>query len=292
MQIKNVLTFNNDVLHKNCIEIILFRNNIEVSISMKDVQNTPDTRNIAIDKVGVKGIRYPIIVKDRAKQSQSTVAVVNMYVELPHHFKGTHMSRFIEILNEHKGSISLPVISEMLENIRKRLDAGKAHIEFSFPYFMEKSAPVSGAKGYMDYNCIFSAETGDDFKDLMLTVQVPVLSLCPCSKEISKYGAHNQRSEVSISIRMKKFIWIEDIIEIAEECSSSQIYSVLKREDEKYITEHAYENPMFVEDMVREISLRFENDENVLWYRVESENFESIHNHSAYACVTRDKRIQ
>lgn len=257
---------------------------------MKDVQSALDTRNIAIDKVGVKGIKYPIVVKDRERQSQSTVANINMYVELPHHFKGTHMSRFIEVLNEYKGNISLPVVSEMLDKIKKHLEADSAHIEFNFPYFIEKKAPVSNAKGFMDYSCIFIAESKLNKKDFILTVQVPVLSLCPCSKEISKYGAHNQRSIISISLRMTKFMWIEDIIEIAENCASSQIYSLLKREDEKFVTEYAYENPMFAEDMVRDIAIELDNNSNVIWYKVESENFESIHNHSAYACIMRDKR--
>ncbi len=261
-----------------------------VSSKMKDVQGSKDFRKIAIDKVGVKGIRYPITVKDKERVSQHTVARVNMYVELPHQFKGTHMSRFIEILNEYKGNIQLNAVSEMLDKIMHRLDAERAHIEFEFPYFIEKAAPVSGAKGFMDYECKFIAEVENENKDFVLNVQIPVTSLCPCSKEISLTGAHNQRSIVSISLRMSKFIWIEDIIRIAESCSSCEIYSVLKREDEKFVTEKAYNNPMFVEDIVRDVALKLEQDKNVLWYRVESENFESIHNHSAYACITKDKR--
>jgi GTP cyclohydrolase I len=257
---------------------------------MKDVQNFKDTRNIPIDKVGVKGILYPITVKDKAKESQNTVANVNMYVELPHHFKGTHMSRFIEVLNEYKGSINMSSVSGLLDKVRQRLDAKKAHIELEFPFFIEKKAPVSSAVGYMDYTCRFFGEVSCNRKDFILNVNVPVTSLCPCSKEISSYGAHNQRSVISISIRMKKFIWIEDLIKIAESSSSCQIYSVLKREDEKYVTEKAYDNPMFVEDTVREIALRLNSDDNITWYKVESENFESIHNHSAYASITLDKR--
>jgi GTP cyclohydrolase I len=213
-----------------------------------------------------------------------------MYVELPHHFKGTHMSRFIEVLNEYKGSINMSSVSGLLDKVRQRLDAKKAHIELEFPFFIEKKAPVSSAVGYMDYTCRFFGEVSCNRKDFILNVNVPVTSLCPCSKEISSYGAHNQRSVISISIRMKKFIWIEDLIKIAESSSSCQIYSVLKREDEKYVTEKAYDNPMFVEDTVREIALRLNSDDNITWYKVESENFESIHNHSAYASITLDKR--
>ncbi len=257
---------------------------------MKDVQGSEDLRNIAIDKVGVKGIKYPITVQDKHKVSQHTVARVNMYVELPHQFKGTHMSRFIEVLNEYKGNIELSAVSEMLDKIRHKLDAKKAHIEFLFPYFIEKQAPVSGAKGFIDYNCKFVAEIDNDKKDFVLNVNVPVTTLCPCSKEISSRGAHNQRSFVSISLRMNKFMWIEDIIKIAESSSSSEIYSVLKREDEKFVTEKAYDNPMFVEDVVRDIALKLDKNKNVLWYKVESENFESIHNHSAYACIEKDRR--
>lgn len=258
---------------------------------MKDVQSRKDTRNIVIDKVGVKGIKYPIIVKDKNKETQSTIAIVNMYVELPHHFKGTHMSRFIEVLNEYRGQINLSVLSQILDKIKTKLDADRAHIEMSFTYFIEKTAPVSNAKGFMDYECSLRGDAKkDNSKDFLLTVKIPVTSLCPCSKEISIEGAHNQRSIVTIATRMKKFIWIEDIIAIAENCASSQIYSILKREDEKYVTEKAYNNPMFVEDIVREIALHLKDDPNIIWFKIESENFESIHNHSAYACITQDKR--
>lgn len=255
-----------------------------------DVANQRDDRNIPIDKVGVKNIRYPIRVLDRANGTQHTVATFNMYVDLPHHFKGTHMSRFIEVLNEHRGEISVRNFFKLLSDIRKHLDAETAHLEVEFPYFVEKESPVSQAKGLMEYYCrlVGSRHNGD--KDLIVTVHVPVNTLCPCSKEISDYGAHNQRGEIRISFRMTRFIWIEEIIELAENCASSSVYSILKREDEKFVTERAFDNPVFVEDVVRNVAERLDELDGVCWYTVEVENFESIHNHSAYACVQKDKR--
>jgi len=253
-----------------------------------DIQNQPDKRKIDIDRVGVKDLRYPITVLDRANKIQHTVGSINMYVSLPHHFRGTHMSRFIEILNEHHQELHIDTLGDILKKMKERLDAEDAHIAVTFPYFIEKSAPVSGAKSLMEYNCTYEGSLTNR-KDFILTVRVPVTTLCPCSKELSDRGAHNQRSEVIMQIRSKKFIWIEELVEYAESSASSPLYALLKRKDEKAVTEEAYDNPMFVEDMVREIAKKLNSDERIIWYRVESENQESIHNHSAYASLERDK---
>lgn len=255
---------------------------------MKDIQNHEDDRNIDIDQVGVKGIRYPITVLDKNMGEQQTVAEINMYVNLPRYYKGTHMSRFVEILNEHSRRISLQNFSQILEEMKKRLNAESAHMEITFPYFIKKAAPVTASEGLMEYRCTFKGSLNKG-SDLVTTITVPISTLCPCSKEISEYGAHNQRGEVRLRVRFKKFIWIEDLIQLVEESASSDVYSVLKREDEKYVTERAYNNPKFVEDIVREIALKLNADPNITWFSVESENFESIHNHSAYACIEKHK---
>ena len=255
---------------------------------MKDIQNHKDFRNIDIDQVGVKSIRYPITVRDKNMGEQQTVAEINMYVSLPRYYKGTHMSRFVEILNEHSRRISLQNFTEILEEMKQRLDAESAHMEISFPYFINKTAPVTGSEGLMEYKCTFRGSLNHG-SDIVTTVYVPISTLCPCSKEISEHGAHNQRGEVRLQVRFKKFIWIEDLIKLVEESASSDVYSVLKREDEKYVTERAYENPMFVEDIVRDIALKLNKDPNIIWFAVESENFESIHNHNAYAYVEKHK---
>ena len=255
---------------------------------MPDLQKERDTRNIAIDKVGVKDIHYPIVVMDRSHDKQHTVARINMYVDLPHHFKGTHMSRFIEILNHHRGEITIRNMGTILEQMKERLEASSAHLEMEFPYFIEKEAPVSRARGLMEYQCRLHGMLGESGEpDFVLGVTVPVTSLCPCSREISARGAHNQRSEVRVDIRMQRFIWIEELISWVEECGSSPVYSLLKREDEKAVTETAYDNPMFVEDIVRAVTEKLSQVEGIHWFRVECENFESIHNHSAYAMLER-----
>jgi GTP cyclohydrolase I len=254
---------------------------------MKDVQNERDYRNIPIDKVGIKNLRYPITVADRRNTYQHTVAQINMYVDLPHKNKGTHMSRFVEILHEFRPEVSLKKISVVLDQMKKDLHAASAHIEVSFPYFIEKTAPQSSALGLMDYSCKFiGTSKADGMLDLICEVVVPVTSVCPCSKEISKEGAHNQRGEVTLKTRFKKFIWLEDMIELVESSASCDVYSVLKRVDEKYVTEHAFRNPKFVEDIVRDIAVKLQEDENITWFSVSAENFESIHNHSAYAQIT------
>ena len=255
---------------------------------MKDIQNHEDHRNIDIDRVGVKGIRYPITVLDKDMGEQQTVAEINMYVNLPRYYKGTHMSRFVEILNEHSRRISLQSFSEILEEMKSRLDAQSSHMEMTFPYFINKAAPVTGVSGLMEYRCTMKGSMTNK-SDLILLIHVPICTLCPCSKEISDYGAHNQRGEVRLQVRFRRFVWLEDLIRLVEESASSDVYSVLKREDEKFVTERAYDNPMFVEDIVREIALKLNGDANITWFAVEAENFESIHNHSAYAYVEKHK---
>ncbi len=256
---------------------------------MKDIQNHHDDRNIDIDQVGVKGIRYPITVLDKNLGEQQTIAKINMYVNLPRHYKGTHMSRFVEILNEHSRRISLQSFPEIMEEMKKRLNAESAHMEITFPYFIKKEAPVTRSEGLMEYKCTIRGALNAG-RDLALMIRVPVSTLCPCSKEISDFGAHNQRGEVRLQVRFKKFVWIEDLIRLVEESASAEVFSVLKREDEKYVTEHAYQKPMFVEDIVRDIAQKLNQDPNITWFAVESENFESIHNHNAYAYVEKHKR--
>jgi GTP cyclohydrolase I len=236
----------------------------------------------------VKGIRYPITVLDKNMGEQQTVAEINMYVNLPRYYKGTHMSRFVEILNEHSRRISLQNFSEILEEMKKRLNAESAHMEITFPYFINKEAPVTGSEGLMEYKCTFKGSLNEG-SDVVTVIRVPISTLCPCSKEISEFGAHNQRGEVRLQVRFKKFIWIEDLIRLVEEMASTDVYSVLKREDEKYVTERAYNNPKFVEDIVRDIAQKLNDDPNITWFSVESENFESIHNHSAYAYIEKNK---
>lgn len=255
------------------------------------MQNASDPRRIDIDKVGVKGIRYPIIVLDRQKGTQNTVANINMFVNLPHQFKGTHMSRFIEILNEYRREINIRNFPNILIEMKRRLDAASAHLEVEFPYFIKKKAPISGAEGLMEYVCKIHGVASPTTKiDLGVEVRVPITTLCPCSKEISDGGAHNQRGTVALAVRFNHMIWIEDLIDIVETCASCEIYSLLKREDEKYVTERAYDNPMFVEDVVREVARKMMDDENINWFAVWADNIESIHNHNAYAYIERSKR--
>jgi GTP cyclohydrolase I len=258
-------------------------------VEIADVQNKPDIRHIAIDKVGIKDIRHPVLVKDRSQGVQHTIANFNMYVELPHNFKGTHMSRFVEILNIPGREISVDSFKDMLTEMTDRLEAESGHIEMTFTYFITKAAPVSGVESLMDYEVTFAGEIRDSRPAMNLKVVVPVTSLCPCSKKISRYGAHNQRSHVTVNVRTRGFIGIEDLIDLVEKEASCELYGLLKRPDEKYVTERAYENPKFVEDMVRDIAAKLNRDERVAAYSVESENFESIHNHSAYAMIERDK---
>ena len=258
-------------------------------LAIPDVQGSEDKRKLAIDQVGIKAIRHPIRVAERSGEVQHTVATFNMYVGLPHQFKGTHMSRFVEILNAHEREISVETFRLMLDEMVERLEAQSGHVEMTFPYFVNKAAPVSKVKSLMDYEVTFVGEVDKGEKCFKMKVAVPVTSLCPCSKRISDYGAHNQRSQVTVTARTKGFVWIEELVDYAEKHASSELYGLLKRPDEKFVTERAYDNPKFVEDMVRDIAAELNRDKRIEWYRVESENFESIHNHSAYALIERDK---
>lgn len=254
-----------------------------------DVQSSADTRQLAINKVGIKSIRHPIVVSDKSEGVQHTIATFNMYVRLPHNFKGTHMSRFVQILNQHGREISVASFESILREMVEKLEAQSGYIEMSFPYFVNKTAPVSGVQSLLDYDVTFTGEIIDGEYRFTMKVLVPVTSLCPCSKEISERGAHNQRSHVTLTVRTKGAVWIEDVVRIAEEQASSELFGLLKRPDEKFVTERAYDNPKFVEDMVRDVAAALNADDRIEAYIVESENFESIHNHSAYALIERDK---
>lgn len=253
---------------------------------LPDIQETKDDRNIPIDKVGVRGVKFPIAVLDRADERQHTIGNFTLTVDLPSHFKGTHMSRFLEVLNEHGKEISVDVLPVLLRSLRERLSAERAHIQVTFPFFMVKTAPVTGKKGMMEFTCGFDAECNGDFKVEML-VRVPVTTLCPCSKEISARGAHNQRGWVSVRAKTREHVWLEEVIETIEGAASCALFPVLKRPDEKWVTEHAYDNPRFVEDLVREVSLAFDHDGRFASYEIEVENEESIHAHNAYAFLKR-----
>lgn len=255
-----------------------------------DVQNRPDSRGMPLDQVGVRDIRIPIVVLDRQSERQQTVALVSLSVSLPHHFKGTHMSRFVEILERHRGELTMRTMPTLLADLRARLDAERARVEVRFPYFLSRSAPASGASALMDYDCWFIGEASDDASDFLLGVEVPVTSLCPCSKEISEYGAHNQRGHIRIEIRSKSlqptdFVWIEELVDIAESSGSAPVYPLLKRIDERHVTMQAFDNPVFVEDMVRNVAVQLRADSRVAWCSVRAVNQESIHNHNAFAAV-------
>jgi GTP cyclohydrolase I len=257
---------------------------------IEDVQGRADTRRLPINRVGIKDISHPVRVRDRSAGEQHTIASFNMYVSLPHNFKGTHMSRFVEILHTER-EISVESFRAMLGTMTERLEADVGHVEMSFPFFVMKKAPVSGVESLMNYQASLIGERRDGRTDMWVRVIVPVTSLCPCSKKISEYGAHNQRSHVTIKAKLRTHMWIEELIEIAESEASSELYGILKRPDEKYVTERAYDNPKFVEDMVRDVATRLNADERIAAYAVESENFESIHNHSAYALIEHDKDV-
>jgi GTP cyclohydrolase I len=259
------------------------------SADIPDVQGSADKRHIAINKVGIKDIRHPVIVKDRSDGIQHTIANFSMFVFLPHHFKGTHMSRFVKILNDHEKEISVESFKDMLKEMSEMLEADSGYIEMHFPYFVNKKAPVSGVQSLLDYEVSLIGEINHGKTQTRIKVQVPVTSLCPCSKSISDYGAHNQRSHVTVEVKTQGFVWIEEIIDMVEKQASCELYGLLKRPDEKYVTERAYNNPKFVEDMVRDVAVILNDDERIRSYTLESENFESIHNHSAYAMIQHDK---
>ncbi|MCF7918450.1 MAG: GTP cyclohydrolase FolE2 [Candidatus Cloacimonetes bacterium] len=253
-------------------------------IEHPDVQSESDGRKVTINRVGVKNIRYPIVVEDRKNKTQHTVAKIDLYVELDSKERGTHMSRFLEVLNRYHQENLVANLEVFLLEIKKELKAQAAYARFEFPYFIEKTAPVSRIKSLLSYECIFEAAYSDEYK-LMIGVTVPVTTLCPCSKEISEKGAHNQRSYVTVEVLFKEFVWLEELIELVEGSASCEIYSLLKRADEKYVTEKAYNNPHFVEDVVRELTLKLRADSRITSFKVESLNQESIHDHDAYAEV-------
>jgi GTP cyclohydrolase I len=259
------------------------------NLNIEDIQGRADSRHIAIDKVGIKDILHPVRVKDHSVGEQHTIARFDLFVNLPHHFKGTHMSRFVEILNSHDREISIASFETILAEMVEKLEAESGYIEMRFPFFLEKSAPISGVRSLMDYQVTIIGAINRSKTEIRLRLVVPVTSLCPCSRDISDRGAHNQRSHVTVTVLIKELVWIEELIALVEAEASSPIYGLLKRADEKYVTENAYDHPKFVEDMVRDVASRLDADPRITTYTVESENFESIHNHSAYALIERNK---
>jgi GTP cyclohydrolase I len=279
---------------QSCYFLPMSRNGKKPAVSLKldDKQSERDTRELRIDKVGVRGLRFPIQVRDRTRRVQNTVATLGMFVDLPKEFKGTHMSRFVEVLNAHGNVIHVENITDILHELQAKLHSATSHLEIEFPYFMSKRSPVSRRESLMDYVARFDAAACGKETDFVLTVKVNVTTLCPCSKAISKHGAHNQRGEVTVALRSRKIVWIEEVIEMIEASASSELYALLKRQDEKAVTERAYENPVFVEDLVRNVALRLNAHPQVTWYKVEAENYESIHNHNAYACIERYPEVR
>lgn len=257
---------------------------------MNDIQSQSDTRNIEINKVGVKNLQYPLVVLDKRKRIQHTVATINMYADLADNLKGTHMSRFIKTMNQYNADFSMENFLNMLMEIKNNLNARKAYAEVLFPYFIEKKAPISGERSIMNYTCEYIGEVENENRLFYVGIEVPVTTVCPCSKDISDRGAHNQRGTVRVKLYLEKFFWIEDIIALIESSASAELYTLLKREDEKHITEYAFDHPKFVEDLVRDVTRKIEKEWHFRWFSVEAENFESIHNHSAYAYVERGNK--
>jgi GTP cyclohydrolase I len=258
--------------------------------TIPDVQSTHDTRRTAIQRVGVKGVRYPLKVKT-GSGTQTSIASWNMYVHLPEDKKGTHMSRFIALLADSAAPLDVAGFSGMMRKMLVLLDADAGRIELSFPYFISKTAPVSGVQSLMDYEVGYTGDIKQGKLEVTVKVLVPVTSLCPCSKEISEYGAHNQRSHITVQAVVDGDLPIDELIAKIEQQASCELYGLLKRPDEKYVTERAYDNPKFVEDLVRDVAGMLNADRRVVAYTLEAENFESIHNHSAYALIEHDKRV-
>lgn len=265
---------------------------------MEDIQSARDDRELAIDLVGVSGLRYPVSVRDKTRARQSTIATMSLSVSLPHHYKGTHMSRFIEVVHEHHNQIDMETLPSILSALKTRLEAERARIEVAFPYFFERAAPASGLVSLMSYDCVYHAEVNGSGTDFMVGVKVPVTTLCPCSKAISDYGAHNQRGYITLEVRARraanglpKMVWIEELVEIAENAGSAPVYPLLKREDERAVTMRAYDNPAFVEDVVRSVASALKNDPRVEWLRVRAETLESIHDHDAFAEIVWPRDI-
>ena len=257
--------------------------------ALRDIHSERDHRKLALDRAGVKGLRYPISVLDRQQGVQHTIAEIDLSVSLPHKRRGAHMSRFVELLNRHRREIDLRKFRTLADELRRDHQAEAAHVQVRFPYFIEKRAPVTGSVGLVDYACTFAASVHAGSSELWVAVEVPVTTLCPCSKAISDRGAHNQRSLVSVRVWFSKFFWIEDLIALIEDSASSELYALLKRPDEKFVTERAYDRPRFVEDLVREVGTRLKADKNFRRFEVEAESFESIHAHSAYATLALDR---
>ena len=259
-----------------------------------DIQSAADTRRLVIDRVGIRGLRYPMRIVDADGQAQSTIVEADLSVELAEDVKGTHMSRFIGLLEAQQGKVALGGFDQLLKDMVALLNARAGTIELRFPFFVRKSAPVSGVSSLMDYQVVLTGSIRDGVVSTIAKVVAPVTSLCPCSKEISEYGAHNQRSHITISVKGTPGstpgtpLGIAELIRIAEDEASCELYGLLKRPDEKYVTERAYDNPKFVEDLVRDIAARLNDDARIAGYQIESENFESIHNHSAYALIRKN----
>lgn len=261
----------------------------DVNIPIADVQGALDSRRIVINKAGIKSIRHPVKIIDKGRRAQHVIATFDMHASLSHRLKGVHMSRFVEILNSSTRIISVKSFESVVDAVVRKLETESGGVEMTFPYFMSKAAPVTGISSLMDYQVTFTGKIHEGAYYFTLKVVVPVTSLCPCSKQVSAYGAHNQRSHMSISVCPSSSIWIEDLIKLAEDQASCEVYGLLKRADEKYVTEKAYDNPKFVEDVVRDVAAALNRDVRIDAYVVESENFESIHNHSAYAVIERNK---
>jgi GTP cyclohydrolase I len=259
---------------------------------MQDVQGLSDRRGIHIHRAGVRDLRYPMVILDREKGKQQTIGTFSVSAAVPHDQKGTHMSRLVEVINDHVGELTLHTLPAVLADLRRRVETHGVRLEVRFPYFLDRSAPLSGATGVMDYECCFIAESIGDTEDFVVAVTTPVTSVCPCSKAISDYGAHNQRGEVTIEVRSRRnelgefeLIWIEELIELSERSASAPVYPVLKRPDERHVTMQAYDNALFVEDIARNVAVALAADDRIIWYRVNVVNHESIHNHDAFAEV-------
>ncbi len=261
---------------------------------MRDIQNDPSKVALPIDRVGVKELSLPIVVRDRAKGIQHTVASVDIGADLPAQFKGTHMSRFVEVLKNFSEELDYPSVKRLLQEVIRKLRARKAFVVFRFPYFLQKAAPATGEPGLMAYQCRLTGELaeGGDKPSFRLEVDVPVMTVCPCSKAISDEGAHSQRAVVRIQTLCTGFLWLEELIDIAENAASSPVYTLLKRQDEKKVTEDAFANPTFVEDVVRQAAKELTRHPLVAWYSVEVESFESIHNHNAFASISATSQEQ
>lgn len=253
---------------------------------MSDIRQRPSGCPVAIDKVGVKGVRYPVVLKDKNRRLQHTVGTISMFVDLPRHQRGTYMGRFIQILSKYHREFDVHRVGRLLREVRRRFSANSAHLEMEFPYFIEKCAPVSGARAHMDYRCWIVASLGTRFR-LMMGTAVPVTTLCPCSKEMVGRWGHNQRAEIRATVEFQGFLWLEDLIDLLEDCGSSEVFSLLEREDEQHVTATAFDNPALVEDVVRRVATKLDAHPLVTGYEVGVESFESIHHHEAYAFISR-----